>query len=199
MTSVLARPVAPSRCAAAARDDEAGPLTAVQRGLRELVRTGATASADPYLAEVAASDRLTLVRDVILWWRTLGVQRGCPLTSRLLVRRNVLDETVSRFVAARAISPYVEDLAQQFVTWLAGHEEDELQLAVASFERALMRVKRGDSSRYVVEWPAEPYAVMAALLSSEPLPGGTEEPRWTVISADLPRSFEVVSRTPAGA
>jgi hypothetical protein len=172
-------------------------LAAVQRGLRDLVLTGSTSGSDAYFAEVRASDRLRLLRDVVLWWRTLGVQRGCPLTSRLLMRLGRLEHVVSDFVATQSIPPYIEDLSQAFVTWL-GSDDDPLLAAVARFESGLMRVKRGDQNRFVVEWPAEPYAVLGSLLENGQLPetGGRW---WTVASAALPRQFEVRNEPPSDA
>ena len=171
-------------------------LAFVQRGLREVIRTGATTTDDEYLRSVAGSDQVELLREIVLWWRTFGVQRGCPLTSRLLNRQARLEEVVSRFVRDNSISPYVEDLAASFVTAVQA-DEDPLVAAVASFEAALIRAKRGDRGRYVVEWPLEPYAVLAALLSDGPLPASTGDHSWTVVSAELPRSFEVLAAAPA--
>jgi hypothetical protein len=170
-------------------------LAAVQRGLSELIRTGATASDDPYVRGLAGSDRVELLREIVLWWRTFGVQRACPLTSRLLLRRGRLELAVDDFVAGNSISPYIEDLAQAFVD-VHREDDDPLVAAVASFEAAVIRVKRGDIRRHVIEWPDEPYGVLAALLANEPLPSASGTPAWTIVGADIPGRFQVVPEPP---
>jgi hypothetical protein len=171
-------------------------LAEVQRGLSEVVRTGATTIDDDYLREVAASDRVALLREIVVWWRSFGVQRACPLSAGLLLRQGRLDDVVVRFVADHSISPYIEDLASAFVDALRS-DDDELVAAVASFEAAIIKVKRGDRGRHVVPWPTEPYAVLGALLGGGPLPDSAGDPAWTVVAADLPRRFEVLSAPPS--
>jgi hypothetical protein len=170
-------------------------LATVQRGLSELVRTGATASDDPYVRGVVGSDRVELVREIVLWWRTFGVQRACPLTSRLLSRRGRLERAVDEFVAGNSISPYIEDLARAFVD-VHRTDDDPLVAAVASFEGAVIRVKRGDTRRHVVAWPEEPYGVLAALMGNGDMPDAPAAPYWTVIGAEIPGWFEVVAEPP---
>lgn len=170
-------------------------LASVQRGLRELIRTGVVTSDDDYVRSVAGSDRVVLLREIVLWWRTFSVQRACPLTSRLLVRQGRLDEVVAEFVARHSISPYIEDLAGAFVGSLRS-DENALVSAVASFEAALIQVKRGDRGRHVAEWPTEPYPVLAALLGDAPLPTSTGEGAWTLVSHELPQRFEVHAARP---
>lgn len=173
-------------------------LATVQRGLSELVRTGVTTSDDPWVRGLADSERLELLREIVLWWRTFGVQRACPLTSRLLARQGRLERAVDEFVATKSISPYIESLAQAFVD---AHREDEdpLIAAVASFEAAVIRVKRGDTGRHTIGWPGEPYGILAALLANEPLPAASGTPAWTVVGADIPGHFVVVFEPPGDA
>jgi hypothetical protein len=172
-------------------------LAVIQRGLAEVIRTGATTSGDEYVRSVVGSDRVDLLREIVLWWRTFGVQRACPLTSRLLLRQDRLDGVVAQFVADHSISPYIEDLAQTFVDSLR-QDDDSLVAAVASFEAAIIRVKRGNRDRHVIEWPTEPYGVLGALLGDGPLPPPTGASAWTIVSAELPRRFEVLASAPAG-
>jgi hypothetical protein len=171
-------------------------LATVQRGLSELIRTGATATDDPYVRGLVGSDQVALLREIVLWWRTFGVQRACPLTSRLLLRQGRLDQAVDDFAVANSISPYVDNLALAFVD-ANRHDDDPLVAAVASFEAALIRAKRGERERHVIAWPEEPYGVLAALLGDTPLPAASGTRAWTVVAADLPGRFQVVVEPPA--
>lgn len=167
-------------------------LATVQRGLRDLLRGRPMVERHPYLADVAASDRLDLLREIVLWWRAFGLERTSPLTAALLKRHGRFDETVSRFVVEQSISPYVEQLGEAFA---AAHRDDpdELVATVASFEWALMRVKRGDPGTYEVDWPAEPYAVLHGLLMGRQLPSGSpgRAAYRTVVSAAVAGHFTV--------
>jgi hypothetical protein len=144
-------------------------LAETQSGLHDLLRGKPISQGDDYLDDVRASDRLDLLREIVEWWRVFGVERTAPLTARLLKRRGRFDEAVSRFVAEQRMSPYLEEIGERFAA-NARKDPDALVAAVASFEWAFMRVKRGDGEAHSVPWPVEPYAVLEALISGGPLP-----------------------------
>lgn len=166
-------------------------LAATQRGLRDLLRDGVARKSSEYLDAVAGSERLTLQRELLVWWRMVGIERSCPLVATLLKRRGRFDDTVSAFVAEYRISPYVEQLAEAFVAYLRA-DADPLVATLAQFEHALRRVRAGEQHEFVVAWPVEPYATMASLLRGEPLAeeavGGSFV---TVMSAAIPGHFRV--------
>lgn len=91
-------------------------LMTLQRTLQQLVRGSyETPPADePYIQTVAASAHLTMVREVVRWWRAYGVGRFCVLTATLLKRRGAFDDTFSDFVRTEPITPYAEELGETF-------------------------------------------------------------------------------------
>jgi hypothetical protein len=169
-------------------------LATLQRQLLGLIKSSHVPAPEdhPYIHEVAGSDRLALVQEVIAWWRQVGLGRYCVLTSTLLRRRGRFEETVRWFVLSHPLSPFIEELAPAFLEALGTHD-DPLVAAVARFEGALHRVKRGDRTRHTVDWQADPDEVLHALLNGLPL----DEETWrggyrTVVSHELPGQYEVL-------
>ena len=186
--------------AGAGASPDAGPaggiaapaLAGHQRRLLEMLRRGAGAEAgdEPYLHAVAGSTHLDLLREVILWWRCVGIRRACPLTGRLLDRLGTFDEVVGEFVAEWKISPFVERLGAEFLAWAARRPEP-LVASLAAFEHALLSAKAGDPAERTVDWRHPPEEVLAAILLGADLPA--EDGPWhTVVSADRRGLFEVV-------
>src|SRR5262249_38617687 len=160
-------------------------------GLLRSTDAGAEAS-DAYIRAVAQSPQLEVVREIVLQWRVYDVRRTCILTARLLDRRNLLGETVRAFARQRRISPFVDAFGGAFLEEMGRHE-DRVVAAVAWFELALLKVKRGDPGEYVVDWEEDPYGVLSDLLGEAPadetrVRGGLHR---TVISHKLPDLFAV--------
>jgi hypothetical protein len=63
--------------------------------------------------------------------------------------------------------------------------------AVASTERALVLVARGDPSRYVIAWDRDPATVLNALLAGRPPGAAVPGAYRTVVSRDLPKMIAV--------
>lgn len=134
---------------------------------------------DEYLERVAASDELGLLREIALWWRTLGIERNCPFTTNLLKKLARFEPAVDAFYCRHATSPYMEEMAIQFLETLTP-DADPLVRSLASFELALLRVAEGDTREFVIEWDRDPAAVLAALRSTDPLPEANGRHRITV-------------------
>ena len=169
-------------------------LMTLQRTLQQLVRGSyETSPADePYIRTVAVSAHLTMVREVVQWWRAYGVGRFCVLTATLLKRRGVFDDTISAFVRTEPITPYAEELGETFLSY-AGRQPEPLLAAVAQFELALVRAKKGDDTERTIPWPCDPHEVLLWLTS--PMHGelvATPGHFVTTVSRAHPDMFEVI-------
>ena len=142
-----------------------------QRALLALIKKRALPceDSDEYLRRVAASDELGLVREIALWWRALGIERNCPLTAKLLRKTGRFDAAVESFYCRQATSPYMEEMAVQFLE-MVSVDSNPLARTVAAFELAMARVAQGDPREFVIEWDRDPTAVLTALRTSDPLP-----------------------------
>src|SRR3569623_1316808 len=92
---------------------------------------------DPYVHAVAASPDLVEARRNIFLWRVYVLERTCALTIRLLRRRGLLADAISRFIGGTYISPFRETQAPAFLETLSAHH-DRLIASVARFELALI-------------------------------------------------------------
>jgi hypothetical protein len=168
-------------------------LATHQRALLGLIRSTYQVRDDdePYIQTVARSNDLQEARRNIFLWRLWVLERTCFLTCNLLKQRNLLDETLTLFMARENLSPFRETHAPAFLDMLSGHP-DCLIAAVAQFELALMKVRQGDSGTFIVPWAVDPHSVLYSLARDLPLadsaPTGTYEIH---ISCDLPSQFEI--------
>ena len=140
-----------------------------------------------YLEQVAASRELALTKEIAVWWRAFGLETYCVFTAKLLNRLGIFSESVAAFFRAGPTSPYIEQLSQDFLGWMSKNEDPLISL-LAGFERALIRVKRGDPGVYHLDWHSNPDSLLNAILN------GTELPRpeagriyRTTVAANIPR------------
>lgn len=169
-------------------------LAAHQRQLLGLIKSTyhATDDDDPYIRTVAGSEHLDLVREIADWWRIYNLEQYCVLTATLLKRRGLFEETVHAFAAKPGISPYVERLAQRFLEE-TGQHRDSLIASVARFELALIRVKKGDTGQYLVDWQYAPHLILRSLMNGEPCDEINAQGIYqTVVSRDLSGLFQIV-------
>jgi hypothetical protein len=171
-------------------------LAQLQRGLLSLLKARPIAApTDTYFERVAASNELSLAREIALWWRAYSLETYCVFTSTLLKRFGLFDKVIEAFFCSAATSPFIEQLSQDFLMWVSGHR-DPLVASIASFERALLRVKRGDSRVYQLEWNRNPESLMSAILQGRELPRvETDRVYRMTISASIPKlvSCEVIT------
>jgi len=164
-------------------------LAAHQRALLELIANGSSrapaAYRDAYVDEVAGSKGLRVLRDIVASWEAYDVRRSCPLTAIALSRSGRFEEAV-RKVSFGESSTFLESRALLFLDEIA-EDDDTLLAAVARFERALMRVRSGDTGRHVVEWDRDPTVIINGLLEyrwlADSAPRGSYR---TVVAGDQP-------------
>jgi hypothetical protein len=166
-----------------------------QRKLFRLIKDTyqATEDDEPYIRTVARSEQLSLVQEIVQWWRSYSLEQFCPLTSTLLKRQDRFEETVLSLIHRGRISPFIETLGTTFLAEMSTHE-DAFVAAVAQFELALIKVKQGSEETFFVDWPYEPYTVLNSLLTNLPFEKEVARGSFrTVISTELPRYFEVLA------
>jgi hypothetical protein len=157
-----------------------------QRGLLALLKNRGGIPDDPYLARVANSRELAMMRGIALWWRTLTLQMQCRFTPRLLKRLGCFDALVAGYFDRNATSPFVEELSAGFLTSLHDHD-DPLIRAVARFEHALLAVKAGSPDSYEILWDRHPDAVVHALESGAELPVAESDALYRMrVARELP-------------
>ena len=145
-----------------------------QRAMRDLIRRDLVAD-DPYITAAAKCVGLEVTRDTIRNWHRFRLDRNCRLTSAILRQRG-LYERVFAGVEASAGSPYIEQLSNDFFD-AAIALGDPLITSIASLERAL-----SSCDETIVEWPCDPYPVLAALLQGDEIPGIPAEPHTTIVA-----------------
>ncbi len=96
-------------------------LGALQRAMAELIRTGASGSANAYVAVVRKSDGLRVLRDCIAEWRALVLRRACPLTAARLESRGAFEPAVRRLLE-RECPQFLRELALAFLAEVADEE-----------------------------------------------------------------------------
>ncbi len=145
------------------------PLEAEQRGLLDLLKNRGASTADPYLRRVEGSPQLAMLREIALWWRMFALEAQCRFTSRLLKRFGFFEKTVAYYFDNHPTSPFVEELAQDFLLSLHQHP-DALLRAVSQSERALLQCKAGSGDTVEVMWDRNPDHVFQALEDGSELP-----------------------------
>jgi hypothetical protein len=119
------------------------------------------------------------------------LERMCPLTFALLKSRRALGDLVDVFIRERNISPFRETQAPDFLDMVSAHP-DRLLASVAGFERALMRVREGESGPFEVTWKVDPYVVLHRLARQQPLDESIQEGAWrVVVSPQEPGLFSI--------
>jgi hypothetical protein len=163
-------------------------LAAHQRALRDLIETGSLprgAEDDPYLREVAASRGLRVVREIVARWEAYDIRRSCPLTSAALDHAGRFEQRL-RETAFGSSSAFAESRSALFLDHVAVREDGVIS-SIARFEDALLRARRGDASRYVIEWDRDPAPVLEGLAQGRWLADDAQHGRFrTVVSADQP-------------
>lgn len=174
-------------------------LAGHQRALLELIEYGAPAAPvgdrDAYIADVAGSEGLRVLRDIVASWEAYDVRRSCPLTAIALSRSGRLEEAV-RSVSFGASSALLDARAMLFLEELS-RDDDAVIAAVAQFERALKSVQGGDRQRHVIEWPRDPAVIINGLLEGRWIADDAPPGRYhTVIDGSLAEPVVEISDVP---
>jgi hypothetical protein len=183
-----------------ASDPESGDfmlsLAEQQQGLRSILRgQPVDTEADPWLASVAESRGLDVLRDIAAWWQRFQIEWQCRYTSRLLKRMGCFEECVSAHFAEHPAPPAIEEMSGQFLLSLSRHH-DALLRAVAGFELACIARAGGRKDTVTVEWDRNPNTVMDALNRGGGLPEAEEGVRYVLkIGPELPGGVACVRKT----
>jgi hypothetical protein len=169
-------------------------LETLQRHLLSLIKnTEFTNEDDPYLYLVQHSKHLKVMRSIIFLWRAYEIEQYCIFTAALLKRKGLFDEAIQTFIKKTSISPFIEKLGPMFLEEMSNHS-DTLIASLARFELALIRIKQGDATTYVIEWDYNPYHLIEELLHNTPLEELSRTDSFrTILSKDLPGLFQVLS------
>ena len=173
---------------------QAARLAAQQQALLALLKgRPVPAGDDSYLDLVRGSRGLTMLQMITAWWRRFDLERLAPLTSRALTHEGRFESALTRLGRDADTPAAISALAMHF---LDQHVEDTdpLIAAVASTERALTLVARGDRSPHEVRWDRDPAPVLNALLAGHP-PGPAAPGDFRVtVSHDRPALIAVERR-----
>ena len=175
-------------------------LVQLQRGLLNLLKARPLETrGDSYLERVATSNELLLAREIALWWRAFSLETYCVFTAGLLNRLGTFNQAVEAFFSEGSTASFIEELSQDFLARMST-DKDPLVASLARFERALLRVKRGDPGIYTMEWNRNPESLLSAILRGTPLPPAeTDRIYRTTTSARIPKlvSCELIYRARA--
>jgi hypothetical protein len=172
------------------------PLERDQLGMLALLKGRTPVVASPFLANVQASPRLELTREVAVRWRMYQIESQFRYTSRLLKRSASFETRVRDYCSAQPVSPFIEVFAFEFVSSLDGAEEP-LVRAVAKTERAMVSVRSGSKESFCIRWDRNPDAVFGALETCGPIPQVDPEFAYLLrVELALPGWLDCV-RTPA--
>jgi hypothetical protein len=138
-------------------------------------------SNDAWVQQVSQSLELAMLREIARWWRQYQVSAQCMFTARMLKRSGTFEETVNGYFEQNATSPFIEEMARDFLrTVSAGH--GGLLASIAATELGLLNAK--DGKRTEVEWDRNPDLVFAALDQGTDLPGADDEFSYRLSIAD---------------
>ncbi|HJW93515.1 MAG TPA: hypothetical protein VJ901_07850 [Thermoanaerobaculia bacterium] len=146
--------------------------------MRDLIRGGVVTN-DPYIEQASRSIGLAVTRDTIRGWRLFRLRQNCPLTAAILGDR--FPEVVD---AIDCDSPFIEELSRAF---LERAMDDELTACVARFELAMM-----SDGETIVDWPCDPYEVLAPLLRGERPDALERAPHRTLVSRTMAGRFRII-------
>ena len=173
--------------------EQATDLAAQQRSLLALLKDRpVTAGDDAYVNLVRGSKGLAMQRMIAGFWRRFDVERLAPLTSRALTHAGRFEDALANLGRDPETPAGMAAVATHL---LERHmrDPDPLIAAVASTERALTLVGRGDSTRHEIPWDEDPAPVLGALLAARPLERGTAGAFRVLVSSELPTLIAIES------
>jgi len=168
-------------------------LATLQKKMLGLIKYQTPAATDDhaYVRQMAESDWLDITRETADYWISMRLQLYCGLTVSLMGKLGRFKEAQREFIRTRTLSPYIHRLGVSFLEFAAGHEHPFIA-AMARFELALIRAKKGEPGEFVIPWPVNPYQVLQAALGKGELPAIENGPGWrTIVSKDEPKHFRV--------
>jgi hypothetical protein len=173
--------------------EEASGLATQQRSLLALLKDRPlTVGDDAYLDVVRRSKGLAIQRRIAGFWRRFDVERLAPLTSRALTHAGRFEAALAGLERDPDTPPGMAAVAMHL---LERHTQDSdpLIAAVASTERALTLVTRGDSTRHEIPWDVDPAPVLGALLAARRPERGAPGAFRIVVDGGLPTLLAIES------
>jgi hypothetical protein len=147
---------------------------------------------DLWLADVAQSHGLRMIRQIASWWQRFQIESQCRYTSRLMKRMGCFEEYVTAHFAEHSAPASIEELSSQFLSSLQDHE-NSLLCAVASLELLCITLPDVTERTAIIYWDRNPNKVMAALNCCEELPEAEAGVRYVLrMSPELPGGVSCV-------
>lgn len=134
---------------------------------------------DPWLARVASSRGLQMVREIALWWRRFQIESQCRYTSRMMKRLDCFDSYVAQYFRSHSTSPSIEQFASEFLSSLEDHRDPVLR-SVAQFELACISLHNSTLHSSTITWDRNPTRVITALDEFSPLPSADPQARYVM-------------------
>jgi hypothetical protein len=145
-----------------------------------------------YLNALRTSPQLQMMKEICLWWRCLQIEKYCPLTSAWLRQQDQFTFAVEAFYKSTNVPAYIEQSGMAFLEYMLERETASMTQAIAAFEQAIIRIKRRDTRRFVVNWDHEPYALLSCLLQKVPYEVPPAKERYEItVALELPGMFSV--------
>ncbi len=167
-------------------------LATLQRKMLGLIKYQKPVAADDhaYVREMAGSEWLDITRETAEYWISARLDLYCPLTVSLLRKLDRFQEAQREFIRTRTLSPYIHRLGVSFLEFAAALDSS-LIVAMARFELALIKAKKGEPGEFVIAWDVNPYQALQAALGGGETPAADGQ-RWrTIVSKDEPKHFRV--------
>lgn len=141
-------------------------LETYQRSLYRLIVCDELLSDAPvYTQGLAGSSRLALVKEVVYFWRSYGLERFCIITAGWLKRLGRFETDVQHFVALEEFSPFIEEAGLQFLQYIK-RDSDPVVAALASLEIALHETRVDLNEERIVDWPCDPKPILSTILNN---------------------------------
>lgn len=151
-----------------------------------------TAVDDPYFKKIHQTRELAMVREIAIWWRAFQLENFCPITSRYLKRSQTFEALVAHYYQTHNVSPFIEEAGIDFLSFSLKSQSDKMLHAIAQFEQAMIKVRKGSSQTFQCLWDKNPYEVLAAIFEEKPLPEKEKNIRYEItIAATIPHYFQV--------
>ncbi|MDJ0837013.1 MAG: hypothetical protein QNK37_10885 [Acidobacteriota bacterium] len=172
-------------------------LQAVQNRLYDLIRDDTPVRDDDpdYIKQVAGTPNIAMLREVSNWWIGYNLETGCPYTHKLMRRLDLWYSTLEAEMYTGVNEAHIPTLADRFLGLMSDHKHP-MVAALAKFERALKRIKRGDKQTYVTEWQHNPYELLAAVIDKTPLEDVSEGNFQTELSLEIEGLFTAYALEP---
>lgn len=145
-----------------------------------------------YIKNVLSSKNLTVLKDIIYFWRSDELARYCNFTSAYLKKINAFEEKVRDYYRIHNTSGYIEVLGKEFLNYLK-NDSNKLTVFVAGFELAMIEVNSGSEDDYFIETSYEPSDVFNFVYADSDYPQEKKEKFIVRVSSLIENNFTVIN------